>query len=559
MPRYEVTIPGKGTFEVNSPHELTDEQAHLHAISSIPLRGETPGADEAPKSAFERFLAPILPSTTPSDYLTGPAHAIMHPIESAKAIGSSIAEDPVGATPIVGRLKHGYENLKSGNYAGAAGNVAGLALDALMLRKAAPDVSAQVAEGVSRGAGRVAGAIGRGTEAAADVFDNPVGNLISAGGPKIAKTVGRGTQRLGSALEGLAEKSLDARTPATASRYPRSLSKEVPGSSYVESPVDQYMPNKGSVPDAGVPPELMPQPSTSLYDRYMANEGAGSPDRGVPSTESLPSATPIDRYSPNTSGISDTRMNELLDTFGGREEVKPTATYIGEQEGLGPQYNVQGGPYDKSTVGAARLKELGIDTPEHAEANAHNIERNAPYGEGAVLPSETLPTELRDAANEGLNFPDNGRTYDTDLSMILPRVPKFTFEAGIADRPGLTVDLPQQAGQQRLQSAVQGLSQSDSFAGLPTDADVTSAVSNRNATGKWSTDRMPYAEQPAPIEGDMAMPYTDFADGIDEIVNAAGPEDMPHPPTGLGRSRLTNALKAWIQKSGPRGVEVQVP
>lgn len=47
--------------------------------------------------------------------------------------------------------------------------------------------------------------------------------------------------------------------------------------------------------------------------------------------------------------------------------AKPTATFAHYQDdfdgGAFPQYNIEGGPYDKSTVGVDRLKELGIDIP----------------------------------------------------------------------------------------------------------------------------------------------------------------------------------------------------
>ena len=41
----------------------------------------------------------------------------------------------------------------------------------------------------------------------------------------------------------------------------------------------------------------------------------------------------------------------------------PKAFYIGEQEGLGPLYNVVGGTHHKSTVSEATLRQLGIPVP----------------------------------------------------------------------------------------------------------------------------------------------------------------------------------------------------
>lgn len=35
MPQYTVQIPGKGTFDVNSPTELTDEQAYMAVLQQL--------------------------------------------------------------------------------------------------------------------------------------------------------------------------------------------------------------------------------------------------------------------------------------------------------------------------------------------------------------------------------------------------------------------------------------------------------------------------------------------------------------------------------------------
>lgn len=55
--------------------------------------------------------------------------------------------------------------------------------------------------------------------------------------------------------------------------------------------------------------------------------------------------------------------------------AKPSATFAHYQDdfegGAFPQYNINGGPYDKSTVGVERLKELGIDVPHTPAHNAN--------------------------------------------------------------------------------------------------------------------------------------------------------------------------------------------
>lgn len=52
------------------------------------------------------------------------------------------------------------------------------------------------------------------------------------------------------------------------------------------------------------------------------------------------------------------------------EGVAPSATYLGEQEGVGSLYNVQGGPSHASTVSADHLAEMGIPVPPGAPTPA---------------------------------------------------------------------------------------------------------------------------------------------------------------------------------------------
>lgn len=44
-------------------------------------------------------------------------------------------------------------------------------------------------------------------------------------------------------------------------------------------------------------------------------------------------------------------------------EAVPTATYLGEQEGLGPLFNIEGGPSSGSTVSTETLQKMGIEVP----------------------------------------------------------------------------------------------------------------------------------------------------------------------------------------------------
>ena len=62
MPQYSVDIPGKGTFDIESPTDLTDAQAYAAVMSHLEPKKETP--KEEPKrglgAAFERGLESYL-------------------------------------------------------------------------------------------------------------------------------------------------------------------------------------------------------------------------------------------------------------------------------------------------------------------------------------------------------------------------------------------------------------------------------------------------------------------------------------------------------------------
>ena len=54
MPTYEVNIPGRGTFEVSSPRELTDAEAYRYALQqSRPQAKATPAEPEGFLSALK--------------------------------------------------------------------------------------------------------------------------------------------------------------------------------------------------------------------------------------------------------------------------------------------------------------------------------------------------------------------------------------------------------------------------------------------------------------------------------------------------------------------------
>lgn len=67
MPTYEVTIPGSGTYQVDSPTELTDAQAHQAALgqSSGQAPGQPPPSPAAPPQSGVNDPFGLLPNVTP--------------------------------------------------------------------------------------------------------------------------------------------------------------------------------------------------------------------------------------------------------------------------------------------------------------------------------------------------------------------------------------------------------------------------------------------------------------------------------------------------------------
>lgn len=58
------------------------------------------------------------------------------------------------------------------------------------------------------------------------------------------------------------------------------------------------------------------------------------------------------------------------------------------------------------------------DTSAHDAAEKFNIRQNAPYGEGAIMPSAVQPSEFRATALDGLNAPDTGQGFDATYHQL---------------------------------------------------------------------------------------------------------------------------------------------
>lgn len=448
-----------------------------------------PAAPKDERGVLERFLTPLLPSTTLSDYWNGPKEMVTNPGRSFGLLGEAIANDPAGAIPVVGNVKHGISDLSSGNVAGAAGNGVAALLSLFGIKKAvAPELSiAPALEATARTAGKASSAVGQGAEMVASGVNHPliVGKIPYAA----AKGTSLVADKLGSALQGMAETSLEKRSPRTVSRPGlRAPSKEVPGSSYPEGPkIERFAPNTSDTPLGEYSPS---SPLTWADDPPTGGDAKSprlngkAPDLNSELESALQSIMGDD--SPVTSRSS--KLADTPDTW--RDEL-----------GKNPRV--------PETVSDTRMKFGGTNR----EAELANIGHNAPFGEGAVVPSSMLPTELRAAELEGLNTPPTG-VYDSDYGGIMP---EFTHEAMSADVPSMTVGNAGSNPLSRLETAVQGIGA---------------------------------AEDTIPETNGMALPYADWSQQLDEIINAAAASDMPiQNRTGfLSRSKPTQADIAGMNR-----------
>lgn len=249
--------------------------------------------DATPKddrSALARFFGRVLPSTTPSDYIEGPLYSLTHPKDAASLLWDALKKDPVGAVPVVGPARNMVNDFGEGNYAGAAGDAANIALSLLPLKKFAPGAISAAVEGGARTGASVARGVGAAADLAAEGLNHP---LIGAKVPYgIAKLTSKLANKTAPALDAVAENSLESRTPQAVNRFktirpsreiPYRYNGELPETTTPEpppSPFDRYSPNTSGTPDAGVPQGPMPTSSLAGLDRYSPNT-SGIPDNGV--------------------------------------------------------------------------------------------------------------------------------------------------------------------------------------------------------------------------------------------------------------------------------------
>lgn len=298
----------------------------LRAAGVLPPEPQKPQAPKDERGILERFFSPILPSTTASDYWEGPKYVAQHPLDSLSLLGGAVAKDPAGVVPVVGQVKHGIEDIGKGDYAGAGGNALMAVLSLLPFMRKANVSAAGIGESLAGGAGKALNAVGEGADVAASGLNHP---LIGAKVPyAAAKVGGAAARKVGSALEGMAERSYEARTPdawlGKGNVRPKRVSKEVPGGTYSESPVDRYMPNKSADVLDSVPPaeDLLP----------TSNEPSFNPrNRATAEAENLQNGASYG----NGHVMQEPKPTELLDMAMEGIDPQSTGTYTSLEGGYG--------------------------------------------------------------------------------------------------------------------------------------------------------------------------------------------------------------------------------
>jgi hypothetical protein len=347
MPKYHVTTP-QGTFEIDSPTELSDAEVYQHAQSQ--------GAGE---SAASRGLSGFL-STSPLNPMNL-VRAAAHPIDTV----TSLVRDPLanllkaggdikdvitgdsgdrtisalnavkhigGSVPLIGPAGiNAGEKIGEGNYAGAAGDAANIALSLLPLKKFAPGAISAAVEGGARTGASVARGVGAAADLAAEGLNHP---LIGAKVPYgIAKLTSKLANKTAPALDAVAENSLESRTPQAVNRFktirpsreiPYRYNGELPETTTPEptpSPVDRYSPNTSGIPDNGVGPrpmtpfELWQQenPMGAGRNTYTAQPGE------TPPAGSLADLAKLSRYP-----TPEAAMTDLADSYGHGLQAEPS-------------------------------------------------------------------------------------------------------------------------------------------------------------------------------------------------------------------------------------------
>ncbi len=396
-------------------------------------------------------------STAGSDFMDGLIGMIPRSVKQLNAnIGSSANLDHAAT----GDLKHLLSIPDEHEAARMAGNIAG----GLVLEHG-PAAIAGTARATGAAVRGSSNAIGKGTSAvgrtAAAIGEHPASRyVVTPIGAGALKYGGRAVEYLGDAIQGLTKQS----------SLPAGFERHMPNRSGVsedayggrgnpddaampfENPVDAHMPNRSGFDawderGSGNTLERVPDGPADLFNRYEPSESGYTGNGGNPSDAAMPFENPVDPHMPNRSGF------DALDDAGSANTTEripaaedPFDRYAPNRSGV--EYDGPDGsanttervspvedPFDRyapSESGYTGNPDAPMMEPDpHMPASLESlIQRNDYHGGGEPMPAarRPVPESLRAADQQPAGI---GMNAD---------IPDFTFEAGSADTPGLTMD-----------------------------------------------------------------------------------------------------------------------
>lgn len=359
MPKYAVQLANGHKYEVSSDKDLSDAEAHQHAVSMDGSGGDT---STEPGTFWGGFFDHLLTKEKPT--VAALASAPLLPLAAAGAIGGGVADAGMAAAPTLAdagsRLYNWIKGRKQEPVTG--GELAEDAMGPAMVY--GPGAVGKGASWLAKSptAARIAGAV-TGAATGSSVGHPIIGAVLGEreGGPAV--------QKLASVMS-----ELEGKTPS-------SLVTPAEDAAPI---IDRYSPNTG-----GSAPVSQPAPSS--YRIPITGDVAAST---APMASTVPGR--VVGKAPTLNGT----LQDILESL--RSDSSPATATSGKLADT-PSARFPAQPDAAVSTPAARKAALAFRSLSPAEID--NIAHNAPYGEGALMPSTMIPTELRDSAAEGLNHP----------------------------------------------------------------------------------------------------------------------------------------------------------
>ncbi len=223
--------------------------------------------------------------------------------------------------------------------------------------------------------------------------------------------------------------------PYRVEESPKEISKEPVKTSEVRQPpkfVNPFEKPIEATPEiAKIDEKPLPVRSPNLDANRFSIGSEEPPKQPLKSTEQLQYELAQEKF--NMGRSPDWQPPEYAKSV----ESKPTAEFAYDwPEAGGKQYDIKGGPYDRSTVGEDKLRELGIDIPESPESSPNEPRLSGDEMRRRAVAERLLKTpEVKQLENEwSQGFGGAGHPESPDY---VDKVLKFVDEKG---EPGLSVE-----------------------------------------------------------------------------------------------------------------------